>query len=63
MRYSYKGDALTDPALIGAQFDPCRRADGRCIVSQKMATALVISEDGKKFVVLRRRLRLNTPQE
>lgn len=59
MRYTYKGDALTDPALIGAQFDPVRRADGKCIVSQKMATALVIDEQGNKYVVLRRKLRLN----
>lgn len=59
MRYFYRGDALTDPALINMACDPIRRADGRCIVSQKMATALVVSADGTRYVVLRRRLRLN----
>lgn len=59
MRYFYLGDGMTAHDLIGAQFDPVRRADGRCIVSQKMATALVCDAQGNKYVVLRRRLRLN----
>lgn len=59
MRYSYIGDKLTDPALCGMQCDPVRRADGKCIVSVKMATALVVDAQGRKHVVLRRRLRLN----
>jgi len=59
MRYTYLGDNLTDPALIGMACDPVRRADGKCIVSQKMATALVIDSQGRKHVVKRRRLRLN----
>lgn len=59
MRYTYAGDSLTDPALIGLQLDPVRRADGRCIVSQKMAAALCVDAQGNKYVVLRRRLRLN----
>ena len=59
MRYSYIGDKLTDPALYGMQCDPVRRADGKCIVSVKMATALVIDAEGNKHVVLRRKLRLN----
>ena len=59
MRYSYVGDKLTAPELIGAQFDPVRDERGKCIISQKMATALVIDADGKRHVVLRRRLRLN----
>ncbi len=58
-RYTYKGDKLTDPAFLNMQCDPCRRADGKCIVSQKMATALVIDAQGNKHVVLRRKLRLN----
>lgn len=60
MRYTYLGDGMTAPELIGMQSDPVRRADGRCIVSQKMATALVIDAQGRKYVVLRRRLRLNS---
>lgn len=58
-RYIYLGDKLTDSALRGMQCDPVRRPDGRCIVSAKMATALVIDQQGQKHVVLRRRLRLN----
>ncbi len=59
MRYTYLGDKLTDNALIGLQCDPVRRADGKCIICIKMATALVIDESGNKHVVLRRRLRVN----
>ena len=60
MRYIYLGDKQTDLALIGMPCDPVRRPDGKCIVSVKMATALVIDERGQRHVVLRRRLRLNT---
>ncbi|MBA3872500.1 MAG: hypothetical protein ABI970_12060 [Chloroflexota bacterium] len=59
MRYTYLGNKLTDPTLVGMQCDPVRRADGKCIVSMKMATALVIDERGQRHVVLRRRLRVN----
>lgn len=59
VRYIYLGDKLTDPTLVGMECDPLRRADGKCIVSIKMATALVVDEAGRKHVVLRRRLRLN----
>ncbi len=59
MRYHYLGDKLTDPTLIGMACDPVRRADGKCIISQKMATALVVDQQGRKHVVLRRRLRVN----
>lgn len=59
MRYRYLGDTLTDPTLVGMACDPVRRPDGRCIISQKMAVALVIDAQGRKHVVLRRRLRLN----
>lgn len=57
MRYRYLGDKLTDPALVGADCDPVLRDDGRCIVSQRMATQLVTFADGVPRVVLRRRLR------
>ncbi len=59
MRYTYLGDKLTDPALVDMQCDPVRDARGKCIVSAKMATALVVDAKGKQYVVLRRRLRLN----
>lgn len=58
-RYTYLGDKLTRPDLRGMQCDPVRRADGKCVISAKMATALVVDSDGKRHVVLRRRLRLN----
>lgn len=59
MRYTYLGNKLTDPALIGMQCNPVRRADGKCIVNMKMATALVVDEHGRRHVVLWRRLRVN----
>lgn len=59
MRYTYLGDKLTSPALNGLQCDPVRRPDGKCIVSAKMATALVADAFGKRYVVARRRLRVN----
>ena len=59
MRYTYIGDKLSDGALIGMQCDPIRRADGKCVVSVKMATALVVDAAGTRHVVLRRRLRVN----
>jgi hypothetical protein len=59
MRYTYLGDRLTRPDLIGMQCDPVRDLRGKCIISVKMATALVIDSQGKRHVVLRRRLRLN----
>jgi hypothetical protein len=59
MRYTYLGDQMTAPALTGMQCDPVRRKDGKCIVSVKMATALVVDATGQRYVVKRRRLRLN----
>lgn len=59
MRYTYLGDKLTCPDLREMQCDPVRRTDGKCVLSVKMATALVVDATGKRHVVLRRRLRLN----
>jgi hypothetical protein len=59
MRYTYIGDKLTDESLIGMFCNPVRRADGKCIINIKLATALVEDAEGKRYVVLRRRLRLN----
>lgn len=63
MRYTYLGNKLTEPALVNLQCDPVKRPDGKCIVSVKMATALVIDSSGNKYVVLRRKLRLNKKGE
>lgn len=56
-RYRYLGDRFTDPVLTGADCDPVRREDGKCIVG-KNATQLVRFVSGREAVVLRRRLRL-----
>jgi hypothetical protein len=58
MRYVYLGDSQTRDELRGMECDPVRRPDGKCVVSTKMATALVVDADGQRHVVLRRRLRL-----
>ena len=59
-RYTYLGDRQTRPGLVGMQCDPVRRPDGKCVVSVRMATALVEDADGRRHVVKRRRLRLNS---
>ncbi len=59
MRYTYLGDRLTPPELVNMQCNPVYNAQDKCIVSQKMATALVVDANGIRYVVLRRRLRLN----
>ena len=63
MRYTYLGDALTADHLRGMQCGPVRRADGKCIVGQALATALVVDANGTRYNVLRRRLRLNSKLE
>lgn len=63
MRYFYLGDKMTDERLKGMQCNPCYRADGKCIISVKLATALVVDAEGNQYVVLRRRLRLNKEAE
>lgn len=60
MRYTFLGDKLTRSELCGMQCDPVRRPDGRCVVTIKMATALVVDAQGRRHVVPRRRLRLNS---
>lgn len=60
LRYTYLGGRDTAPELIGLQCNPVRRLrDDKCIISVKMATALVEDASGNRYVVLRRRLRLN----
>lgn len=58
-RYTFLADRQTRHELRGMQCDPVRRPDGRCVVSVRMATALVVDEHGERYVVPRRRLRLN----
>lgn len=59
MRYTYIADNLTASELVGMQCSPVKNASGKCIISVKMATALVEDANGTRYVVLRRRLRLN----
>lgn len=59
MRYTYLGDKLTSPKLIGMICNPILDERGKCIISQKMASALVEDEQGNRYVVMRRKLRLN----
>lgn len=57
-RYRYLGDHMTAPELVGRECVAVLRADGKCIISQRMGTMLV-QFDGEELprVVLRRRLR------
>ena len=59
MRYTYLGDGWTAPALRGMRCDPVRDGRGKCVLSVRMATALVVDGQGRRFVVARRRLRVN----
>lgn len=61
-RYTYLGDRLTDPALVGKHCTAVLRPDGKCIISVRMSTMLVLF-DGETHprCVLRRRLRKVTP--
>ena len=61
-RYRYLGDKMTCSSFKGQLCSPVRRPDGKCIVSVKMATALVRFADGREAVVARRRLRLEREQ-
>ncbi|HYE96158.1 MAG TPA: hypothetical protein VD962_08110 [Rubricoccaceae bacterium] len=57
-RYLYLGDRQTRRELAGMPCNPVRRADGRCVVSRRLASALVEDRHGRRYVVARRRLRL-----
>jgi len=58
MRYIYLGDRLTRPDLRGMECDPVLRADGKCIIGKAPRNQLVVDANGKRHVVLARRLRL-----
>lgn len=68
MRYTYRGDKLTDPVLKGMQCDPVRRADGKCVRARpyrvngktvSMDTMLVVDASSRRHVVIGRQLRIN----
>jgi len=62
-RYSFLGGSQTRPCLRGLQCNPVKNARGKCIVSQRMAVALVVDANGTRYIVPRRRLRLNKEQQ
>lgn len=57
--YLYLGDRLTDPALKGAQVHAVRRTDGKCIRGR--GSMLVVTDDGRRIVVIARLLRKVQP--
>lgn len=68
MRYTYRGDKLTDQALKGLQCDPVQRLNtwGKCAAGQgpvcirgRNGSMLVVDGSGRKHVVLGRQLRVN----
>jgi hypothetical protein len=59
MKYTYRGGKDTAPALRGMQCDAVYHpVTGKCITS-RLATMLVVDANGKRYVVLRRQLRIN----
>jgi len=58
MRYTYRGDRITDPGLRDIQCDPVRRAEGKCVRGRN-GNMLVVDARGRRFVVLGRQLRVN----
>ena len=58
-RYRYLGDRATAPELRGMRCTAIER-DGRCIRGRN-ASMLVAGEDGRRYVVLGRRLRRENP--
>lgn len=60
-RYTYLGDKLTRADMKGAQLDAVRDRRGKCIVS-RMGTMLCRDGEGRRQIVLRRRLRVNKIQ-
>lgn len=58
MRYLYLGDRQTREEVRGVECDPVLRADGKCVISTRFASALVEFENGTRYVEARRRLRL-----
>jgi len=57
MRYTYKGDRLTDDSLKGMQCDPVRRDDGKCIRSR--LSTMLVTDGQRRYIVLARQLRKN----
>jgi len=56
MTYTYRGDRLTDPVLVGASCSAVRRVDGKCVTGRSAMLVLFEGESSPR-VVLRRQLR------
>ena len=61
MRYTYKGDRLTDNLLKGMQCDPVRRPDGKCMRSR--LSTMLVTDGYKGYIVLARQLRINNKHD
>ena len=61
MRYTYRGDRLTDPKLKGMQCNPVRRLDGKCIRSRK--ATMLVTDGNINYVILARQLRINPSKQ
>jgi len=59
-RYTYLGDRMTDPTLVGQRCSAVLRADDKCILGR---SAMLVLFDGEHMprVVQRRRLRKLAP--
>lgn len=63
MRYTYRGDKMTDPTLKGLQVDPVKvehptRKVDLCVRGAN-GNMLVVDDFGRRHVVLGRQLRIN----
>ena len=59
-RYTYLGDRMTDPALVGRRCTAVLRADDKCILGRS-AMLVLFDGEGAPRVVQRRRLRKLPP--
>lgn len=59
-RYTYLGDRMTDPILVGQRCSAVLRADDKCILGRSAMLVLFDGEDAPR-VVQRRRLRKLAP--
>jgi hypothetical protein len=62
VRYTYRGDRLTDLKFKGMQCDPVRQRDGKCVRGRN-GSMLVVDANGTEHVVIGRMLRINKTEE